>query len=486
MNRLKDILKKQPSELTDEKKALLLKYADLLTDDQKAKFLDGEGDDEKEPEDDSDEDSDEESDDADVSETEVKELVNKHIQDQLSQMADKASDQIVSKFMKGVDTARAKAAAGKKVKTNKSADENTREFMKAILKKDFTRAKALTTNDDVNGADPDDAAAGVTIPEELQAEVLRVAQTQFGLARRDMRYLPFSGPGNSRKIPALGTGVIVTWTGEGAKKGQTQPKFRLVEQTLKKLTAIVPMTEEILEDTAIPLTSLIAELVAEAVTKEEDIEFFAGTGSPWTGIINNTSVNIVDQESGGSADLTADDLLDMIDATPTAALNGAKFYMNRRTFSKVRKLKDLNGAYIYSRPQDNTPAQIWDYPYELTDALPVPGDVEDGDSYIIFGNLQKGCILGDKQQLRVKALDQATITDTDGTTQINLAEQDMVALRFVERVGYLVALPEVITKLRARSPSSSDSPSASASSSDSPSSSSSASRSPSSSASPST
>jgi len=45
-------------------------------------------------------------------------------------------------------------------------------------------------------------------------------------------------------------------------------------------------------------------------------------------------------------------------------------------------------------------------------------------------------------------LDQATITDTDGETAINLAEQDMVALRFVERVGYVLALPEGISVLK--------------------------------------
>jgi len=45
-------------------------------------------------------------------------------------------------------------------------------------------------------------------------------------------------------------------------------------------------------------------------------------------------------------------------------------------------------------------------------------------------------------------LDQATITDTDGETAINLAEQDMVAMRFVERVGYVLALPEGIAVLK--------------------------------------
>ncbi len=95
------------------------------------------------------------------------------------------------------------------------------------------------------------------------------------------------------------------------------------------------------------------------------------------------------------------------------------------------------------------PATIWDYPVVVSDAFPAAGSVGEGDAYILFGNLQLAAIFGDKQQIRVKLLDQATVTDTDGSTVLNLAEQDMVALRIVERVGYVLALPKAVTVLQA-------------------------------------
>ena len=110
-------------------------------------------------------------------------------------------------------------------------------------------------------------------------------------------------------------------------------------------------------------------------------------------------------------------------------------------------MKDLQGNYIFQNPGQGQPGTIWNYPYELSDAFPTASSVEEGDNYIAFGNLKQGCIFGDKQQLRVKLLEEATITDTDGETAINLAEQDMLALRIVERVGYVVALPKAITVL---------------------------------------
>jgi len=137
----------------------------------------------------------------------------------------------------------------------------------------------------------------------------------------------------------------------------------------------------------------------------------------------------------------------MQDATPSGALPGSKYYLNRQVLSKIRKLKDENKNYIYQRPSEGLPATIWDFPYELNDILPDKNTTGVNKPLVGFGNLKLAAILGDKQQIRTKLLTEATITDTDGETEINLAQQDMVALRLEERVGYVVALPKAFTVL---------------------------------------
>lgn len=437
MFKLKEILAKAAEDLTDEEKAFLNEKRAELSDEDKEKFAECLL-------------AEEEEKGLDVED--VKKLVGTHIQEAMAKKVDEISTEIVAKFLSGAREQRAKALADRPEKNDEAkGQEKTREFMKALLSGDTARAKKLSTA--TSGSDPDDSQAGLLIPSELMNEVLRLKETQYGLARRDMRYLPFSGPGNSRVIPSLGTSVSVFWTGEGAKKKSTQAKFSVVTQTLKKLAAIVPMTEEIIEDSLINLNTLLGELFAEAVSKEEDIQFFTGTGSPWTGLLNNGSINKITQASGVE-DLTADDLLDMIDATPTAGLNGSKFYMHRTVKSVIRKLKDSQGRYIYQEPGGAQPATLWNYPVEESDAFPAVADIEAGDQYILFGNLKATCVFGDKQQLRVKLLTEATITDSDDETAINLAEQDMVALRIVERVGYVCGLPKGLTALEAGEPAS--------------------------------
>lgn len=421
---LKEILAKAAADLTAEEKTFLQENVAELSTEDRAKFADALAVEE-------------------IDMAKAMELVSKKFES----IAEGMFGKITGKFLDGVEEQRKLVLSGKSVGKNEKADETTRAFIKAILNGDMKAAKALTTS--TTGSSPNDGDAGLMIPTELRTEVLRIIPL-YGIARRDMFYLPFSGPGNSRTIPALGTSVSVYWTNEGAAKRSTQPKFTVVTQTLKKLAAIVPFTEEILEDSAINLTALIAQLFAEAVGVEEDVQFFAGTGSPWTGVLRNSNVNIVLQASGDVHQLTADDLLDMQDATPSGALNGSKYYFHRSVLSVIRKLKDANGNYIYQAPANGLPGTIWNFPYETSDAFPAVSTVTTNTPYVLFGNLQRAAILGDKQQLQVKLLTEATITDTDGSTQINLAEQDMQALRVVERVGYVLALPKAMTVLKAQ------------------------------------
>lgn len=56
----------------------------------------------------------------------------------------------------------------------------------------------------------------------------------------------------------------------------------------------------------------------------------------------------------------------------------------------------------------------------------------------VAGDFQQG-LLGIRQDLSYKVLDQAVLTDAAGNIQVNLAQQDAVALRIVARFGFAIA-----------------------------------------------
>jgi HK97 family phage major capsid protein len=299
-----------------------------------------------------------------------------------------------------------------------------------------------------HGFDPEQGA--VLVPELMLAEINRWVY-EAGIARRDMRYLPFGGPGNERRLPLLLRSVVVGWVAQGGIKPKSKPYIDDVIQKLEKLAVIVPMTEEIVEDVAIDLVAEVGRLIGEAIAIEEDRVFLAGNvgiGDPFNGVLN--AAGVVPVPLGG-APLTPELLDPMNLAIPTPAIAGGKFYMNRRTFSILRTLRadvlaagDGLGQYLVQAPTETgAPYTMWGFPIVFSDEIPAFQDVAGAAPFMFFANLQKTCVYGDKQGIRTKILTEASLTDNVGGI-INLAERDMIAIRVFKRVGYVPVLPDGI------------------------------------------
>jgi HK97 family phage major capsid protein len=377
----------------------------------------------------------------------LKKYIQAEALDALDSALDKKANELTEKFLNGVAEQRKKAIETSKTPKKTSDEEIVRKWFKALVMKDGS-AMAQIQKDYLQTGE--DTQGGYLVPAPLLAEVQRFTE-ENGIARRDMRYLPFSGPGNERRIPALASSVSVFWPDEAGVKSSTKPTFALVTQTLKKIAAIVPLTEEIVEDSAINLISLLGELIGEAVLEEEDRVFLAGDtgdGDPYDGVIN--AANVVPVETTGAvADLTADDLNNAIYAVPTSVQKTGKFYLSPTAFQIIQQLKDNNGNYIVQTPIGNQPPTLWNRPYELTNVLPDSSASGDGTPFGFFTDLRKTCVYGDKAGLKVKILEEGIVKSAEESpSDLNLATQDMIAMRVVKRVGYVPVLPSGIAVLQ--------------------------------------
>lgn len=316
------------------------------------------------------------------------------------------------------------------------------KFLNALVMEDTAVLKEMTTDDQAS------PYAGYAVDSELSAEIRHLV-TQYGVARREMFGVQLSK--NSYKANNLVTDVTVYWVDEGSALLSSQVVLGQEPLELKKLGAIVTLTNELMEDQEIDLFSFIASRVAEGFAKAEDDAFFKGNGTStygsFTGLLENTSVNEVTMTGTGFTSLDADDLSDMIDATPSGALANAKFYLHRTIMSYVRKLKDNSNDYIYQRPSESGPATIWGYPVVLVESMPTSSDSAAETSFVLFGDLKKATIFGYKGDIRASMFDAGVIRNVANNADINLITTDRVAVRWIERVGYIVILPTAVTKL---------------------------------------
>jgi len=374
----------------------------------------------------------------------VNDLVSKKLDKAVSALTEKAEKEFKDFLASQKDSREKKAGIYNKdvKKSREQVNKEVTSFLKAVMKNDvFALQKDLSTGVDASG--------GYLLQNEFVAEIQHLV-TEYGVARRE--FTTFRMSTKTLDLNALATDPVVSWEDEMAATLSTDFTIDRDSLTPKKLKAIVPMSEELFEDSEIDIASYLAKRIAEKLAQAEDDAFFNGDGSSaygsFTGLLNNTSVNTVTMAQTGYSNIDADDLLDMQDSTPQGAHANGKYYMHRSIFNFVRKLKDADGNYIYQRPADGQPATIWDKPYELVEVMPAKTATAADSAFVLFGDLKKACVLGIRKDMTVSRSTDATIKSTDTVTDLNLFQRDMVAMKFLERIGFVVILPTAVTRLK--------------------------------------
>jgi HK97 family phage major capsid protein len=92
-------------------------------------------------------------------------------------------------------------------------------------------------------------------------------------------------------------------------------------------------------------------------------------------------------------------LIDLVGALGTGYRQNARFVMNRKTQSAIRKFKDSNGNYLWSPGlQASQPASLLGYFVETDDNMP---DIAANALAIAFGDFKRGYLTVDRRGVHV-------------------------------------------------------------------------------------
>lgn len=282
---------------------------------------------------------------------------------------------------------------------------------------------------------------GNLVPVEYTAELQRLPCI-YGLARSDCRIWPMKS--KSRTIPTVSQMPTTYWIGENVAKTPSKPKFGLITLTAVKQIALIVFTEELLADATPPLIQILLELTKEQMSRGEDLALWTGNGGAGiVGILADPNVHqeVMDNNRQSFTQVHPDDCLKLITAVNCNSEEGGAFYMHKTIWEIIRTYKSTTGSYVWQDPNKPDKKTIWGYPVKLSPVMRSITADAINTPFIIFGNLKRSVAFGDRQALTVKLLTEATIMGT------NLAEYDLQALRFVERVDIEVVLPGGISVL---------------------------------------
>lgn len=327
-----------------------------------------------------------------------------------------------------------------------SAKEKAASFIKAVFHKDQNSLAMFKSMTEGVGS-----AGGFVVPEEFAAEVNRVVE-DFGLIPKLATKYPMKY--DTLNVPRLSASVSMYYPGEGSAGTASQPTFEQVQLIAKTCVGITPMSNELLADANISVIDLLTELFAEAIAGMLDQQGLAGTGSPFTGILNDTGVTVVQNATTSTFTLAAtpDNCRDLISNVKPWSLQGACYIMHRSVWGLIQKTKaSTAGDYFASAANpilspsavqgfpNAIAGTLWGYPVYLSDKMPTTTAVS--TKFIIFGNL-KHVFLGMREEMGVAISDSATIGSD------NLFAQNMSAVRVVTRHALAVGLPTAFAVLK--------------------------------------
>ena len=213
---------------------------------------------------------------------------------------------------------------------------------------------------------------GFLVPPQFSSEI-------FTLSLGEDSLLPLTDnveiSGNTMAFPKDETtpwgtnGIRAYWQGEASTAIATKPVLGLATLRLKKLMALVPMTDELLDDTN-ALSSYLPEKIANSIRWKcnESILFGAGNGSPVGAVSSGATVTVAKESGQATLTLTPTNLAKMISRLPAGSFSRAVWIMNNDVLPALFTL--TLGNYPIYLPVGN-PGGLQQSPYGTLLGRPV-------------------------------------------------------------------------------------------------------------------
>lgn len=200
------------------------------------------------------------------------------------------------------------------------------------------------------------------------------------------------------------------WVGETDARTETNtPQLGKWRIPAHELYAKPKATQRLLDDAEVNMEQWLAAKVAEKFARAEATAFVNGTGVDrprgfLTYADGTTLPGTIEQfDTGVSGDFAADPnggdaLLDALYGLKQQYRANATWFMNRKTAKEVRKLKDSNGAYIWSPGiAAGQPASLLGYPVASFEDMP---DMAAGSLSVAVGDMRAAYQIVDRAGIR--------------------------------------------------------------------------------------
>lgn len=233
-----------------------------------------------------------------------------------------------------------------------------------------------------------------------------------------------------RVLDSLPIAYFVDESTNNGRKNLTKMAWDKKYINAAELAVIVPIKENVLNDTSIDIWAEVKPRIVEAFGKKIDNAIFNGTDKPadWrAGLIPSIVTAGAEVNEG---DNLYSDINDVMTKVEESGYNVTGLLGGVGLKGKFRMLTDTTGQPIKGTEIDSLPKAFLDN-----------GAWDKTKSVLIAGDFSQA-VYAIRQDVTYKVLTEAVIQDpSTGDILYNLAQDDMVALRVVMRLGWEIPNP---------------------------------------------
>jgi HK97 family phage major capsid protein len=310
------------------------------------------------------------------------------------------------------------------------------------------------------------ASGGFIVPPDYVAEIIELLRPKAVVRASNPRSLPM--PRGTMTLPNQQSAATATYGTEGAKINTSQQTLGQITATYKKLTAMVPVTNDMMRYADPAADAFVRDDLVKVMALREDLAFILGDGTQatprgfisfangwvaanagtvgvWSQIANSTlAVNGVDpSNSTGGNFITANETYTL--ATVASELGGAigkldaanvdedkrVWFMNPRSWNYMYNVQNSLGVYVYRDEMKS--GTLLGYPFKKTTQIPTNYFDATGshtDCSFIFLVEMDDALLLDSMTLELAVSREGSYVDAGGNT-VSAFQSDQTLIRAI-------------------------------------------------------
>lgn len=309
------------------------------------------------------------------------------------------------------------------VRSGMDIDRAARDIEERYPEKDAEiMLRALSTSDGADG--------GFLVVGDVYSDVVELLRPASIVRSLNPVTLPM--PNGVLTLRKLAGGASASYTGENQDIGTTQPNFGELVLAEKKLTALVPISNDLIRKPSAGAEMTVRDDLVAAMAQRSDLAFIRGDGTQYTPKGMRywaTTANVFDANATVNLDNVTADLRDAVNLLEQGNVRMLRpgWMMSPRSKNYLMTLRDGNGNYVFR--DEMLKGTLWEFPFKTTTQIPntLGGGSNESEVYLVdFADM----VIGESEGLILDASQEATYVE--GGNTVSAYSRDQTVLRAIQ------------------------------------------------------